>query len=110
MAAVDPNEVNIFENGFLNEFQAAQTNLAINAQNGITSFANNGYAGQQALPIFDTAFAGEASGGAGVPLADYSNGAFITDLQQGGAGDLAYNLSTSLVDRCPISVTSLGHL
>jgi hypothetical protein len=92
--AVDPNEVNIFENGFLNEFQAAQTNMAINATHGITSFANNGYAGQQALPIFDTAFAGEASGGTGVPLADYANPTFITDLQQGGAGDLAYNLSS----------------
>ncbi|MGH9727434.1 MAG: carboxypeptidase regulatory-like domain-containing protein [Candidatus Acidiferrales bacterium] len=92
--SVDPNEVNIFENGFLNEFKNAQTNLAINQTHGITSFANNGYAGQQALPIFDAAFAGEASGGAGVPLVDYANGAFITDLQQGGAGDLAYNLSS----------------
>ncbi|MGH9453125.1 MAG: hypothetical protein ACRD2O_04055 [Terriglobia bacterium] len=92
--SVDPNEVNIFENGFLNEFKNAQTNLAINAQNGITSFANNGYPGQKALPIFDTAFAGEKSGGVGIPLVDYANGAFITDLQQGQAGDLAYNLST----------------
>jgi len=92
--AVDPNEINIFENGFLNEFKNAQTNLAINQTHGITSFANNGYAGQQALPIFDAAFAGEPSGGPGVPLADYSNGTFITDLHQGGAGDIAANLST----------------
>ncbi len=92
--AQDPNEINIFENGFLNEFQAAQTNLAINAQNGITSFANNGYAGQQPLPIFDTAFAGEASGGPGVPFTDYANGGFITNLQQGAAGALAHALST----------------
>ena len=91
--AVNPNEVNIFENGFLSQFQNAQANLAINAQNGITSFADNGYTGQQPLPIFDTAFAGEASGGTGVPLADYGNANFITDLHQGAAGDLAYQLS-----------------
>lgn len=92
--SVDPNEVNIFENGFLNQFKGAQANLGINAANGITSFADNGYAGQVPLPIFDAAFAGEPSGGIGVPFADYANGQFITDLQQGGAGDLAYNLST----------------
>lgn len=92
--SVDPNEVNIFENGFLNQFKGAQTNLAINGANGVTSFANNGYPGQVPLPIFDAAFAGEASGGPGVPRADYANGAFITDLLQGAAGDLAYNLST----------------
>ena len=92
--AQDPNEVNIFENGFLSEFQNAQANMAINAQNGITSFANNGYPGQVALPIFDTAFAGEPSGGPGIPLSDYANPTFITDLHQGAAGDLAENLST----------------
>ncbi len=83
------NEVNIFENGFLQQFKLAQNNLKINQANGITSFANNGYAGQQALPLFDAAFAGEAAAGAGVPLADYGNGNFIQLLQQGQAGALA---------------------
>lgn len=92
--AVDPNEVNTFENGFQSEFQNAQTNLAINAAKGIKSFANNGFAGQQPLPIFDAAFAGESPGGTGVPFQDYSNGSFITDLHRGAAGDLAYQLST----------------
>ena len=86
---VNPNEVNIFENGFLSQFKAAQQNLAINAANGITSFANNGFAGQQALPIFDAAFAGEASGGAGIPLADYGDSGFITQLNNGAAGAMA---------------------
>ena len=90
---VDPNEVNIFENGFLTQFKQAQTNLAINQANGITSFANNGYAGQGALPIFDTAFMGESSGGAGVPLADYANASFINNLNQGAAGQLATQLA-----------------
>ena len=50
------NEVNIFENGFLDEFKNAQANLAINDANGRTGFANQGRPGQVALPIFDAAF------------------------------------------------------
>ena len=47
------NEVNIFENGFLPEFQHAQANLTINQANGKgASFANNGLPGQVPLPIF----------------------------------------------------------
>lgn len=88
--AVDPNEVNIFENGFLNEFKDAQTNLALN---GGTSFAYNGIAGQKKLPTFDAAFAGESSGGPGVPLEDYANSQFITYLQTGQAGAMASVLS-----------------
>src|SRR4029079_19813075 len=51
----NPNEVNIFENGFLAEFKQAQQNLAIYEQstgcnlpnsNIPCSFGNNGYAGQ----------------------------------------------------------------
>jgi len=86
---LNQNEVNIFENNFLSQFKAAQQNLAINQQNGITSFANNGYAGQQPLPVFDAAFAGETAGGAGVPLIDYANSDFVNDLTFGQAGALA---------------------
>lgn len=88
----DPNEANVFENGFLNQFKAAQANLGINATHGITSFANNGFAGQQALPVFDAAFAGEPSGGAGVPLSDYANGQFMTYLNNGAVGSMAATL------------------
>src|SRR3990172_2210394 len=49
--AMDINEVNIFENGFLNEFKAAQANLSINQAAGVTSFANRGLPGQVNLPI-----------------------------------------------------------
>ncbi len=83
------NEANVFESGFLPQFKAAQNNLAINKAHGIASFANNGFAGQQALPLFDAAFAGESAGGTGVPLADYSNGFFMQLLQQGQVGTLA---------------------
>jgi hypothetical protein len=83
--ALNPNEVNIFENGFLNEFKNAQTNLALN---GGTSFANNGLPGQKPLPTFDAAFAGESPTGA-----DYTNSQFITYLQTGQAGAMASVLS-----------------
>ena len=83
------NEVNVFENGFLTQFQAAQQNLKINQQHNINSFADNGYSGQTQTPIFNAAFAGEGSGGAGVPLADYGNTNFINDLTTGQVGALA---------------------
>jgi hypothetical protein len=87
------NEVNIFENGFLPQFQAAQANLAINTQHGINSFANNGYAGQSNMAIFDAAFAGEKPGATGVPLQDYGNTTFLNYLRTGQAGALARTLS-----------------
>ena len=87
------NEVNVFENGFLAQFKAAQQNLAINQQHGVSSFANNGYSGQTATPVFDAAFKGQSSGGTGVPLADYANGQFINDLNTGQVGALANTLA-----------------
>jgi len=83
------NEVNIFENGFLDEFKRAQQNLAINVQNGRTGFANNGLPGQQALPIFEAAF-GARGGAAALPAGSgFTNTNFIQDLTQGEAGRLA---------------------
>ncbi|MBV9766469.1 MAG: TonB-dependent receptor, partial [Acidobacteriaceae bacterium] len=87
--AVNTNEVNVFENGFLNQFKAAQQNYNVNQQHGISSFADNGYAGQQPTPIFNAAFAGEGSGGPGVPLADYGSGQFINYLTSGQVGAFA---------------------
>ncbi len=79
------NEVNIFENGFLTEFKNAQNNLAINQANGKgTSFANNGLAGQVALPIFAAAF-GTTSGSL------YNQ--FTTQFQTGAAGSVARSLA-----------------
>src|SRR6185295_10619617 len=57
----DLNEVNIVENGFRNEFLAAQNNLRIarggdiNKNTSVTNFGNQGLAGQQAVPILQTA-------------------------------------------------------
>jgi hypothetical protein len=86
------NETNIIENGFLQDFRNAQRNLQIS---GGTSFANNGLPGQVALPIFEAAF-GPRGGQPAVPAASgFTNGAFITQLQQGQAGRMANTLAGS---------------
>lgn len=93
----DPNEVNIFENGFLSEFHNAQTNLANNAT------ASNAFVGTFAddpsnpadvpLPIFDAAFAGESTIAGGGPFVDYGSGNFIIPLNQGAVGSVAGSLA-----------------
>jgi hypothetical protein len=87
------NEVNIFENGFLQEFKNAQKNLAINLANGRTGFANNGLAGQVALPIFEAAFGARGSQPALAAGSGFTNATFITNLQQGTGGTLAGSLA-----------------
>ena len=49
------NEVNIFENGFLSEFQTAQANLALARQTNPNGTQFAGLAGQRPLPIITTA-------------------------------------------------------
>jgi hypothetical protein len=87
------NEVNVFENGFLQEFKNAQRNLAINVANGRTGFANGGLPGQVPLPIFDAAFGARGSQPALPAGSGFTNAAFVTNLQQGTAGALANSLA-----------------
>ena len=47
----DWNEFTIFENGFLDEFRAAQRNIAINSAAGLRTFAFTGLPGTAPLPI-----------------------------------------------------------
>ena len=91
---VNYNEVNIFENEFLQNFTAAQANLA--ASGGTT------FQGSQPTPIFDEAFA--ATGAAG----NYTNGQFITWLQQGQAGAFASNLAGNPSYLCSMISTFSG--
>jgi hypothetical protein len=83
------NEVNIFENGFLQEFIAAQNNLNIAIAAGkAANFRNQGLPGQVNLPIFTASF--------GSPTAtNFGNATFIQLLQQGQAGSLANQLGNS---------------
>jgi hypothetical protein len=91
--AVDYNETNIFENGFLSEFLNAQKNFAIcQSLNPLCStFANQSLAGQVALPLFSKLFTGVASG------SGFANSTFITNLQQNNIGDMASALAYSSV-------------
>jgi hypothetical protein len=89
------NEVNIFENGFLQEFKNAQNNLAINQAAGVSSFQNLGRPGQVALPIFDAAFGARGSLAAIAAGSGYQSTTFITQLQNGEAGGLANALATT---------------
>jgi hypothetical protein len=89
------NEIDIFSNGFLQEFKNAQNNLAINLAAGSSSFANQNRAGQVALPIFDAAFGPRGALAAIAAASGFTNPAFITNLQNGEAGALANTLATN---------------
>jgi hypothetical protein len=78
--AIDPNEVNIFENGFLTEFKNAQANYAASG--------GNTFHGANRTPIFDAAFAGETSGVYG-GAADYENADYLNYIKTGQAGAMA---------------------
>jgi hypothetical protein len=94
------NEVNIFNNGFLQEFKNAQNNLAINLAAGVNSFQNLGRPGQAALPIFDAAFGPRGALGTIASTDGYQNTNFITDLQNGAAGNVANALATNQIYVC----------
>jgi hypothetical protein len=83
--AVDYNEVNIFENNFLQEFLNAQHNLQVR---GGTSFAP-GPAGTRPLPILSTLFAGLSAG------TGFSNSTFISNLLNNNVGAMASTLAFS---------------
>ncbi len=87
--AINYNEVNIFENGFLGEFLNAQANLAAN---GGSTFAP-GAAGTVPLPIFSTLFAGVSAGNG------YGNAGFINNLTNNNVGALAFTLANNPVFR-----------
>ncbi len=73
------NERTIFENGFLNEFVAAQRNVAINAAAGISSFAFTGLPGTSPLPIHLAYLSGRTDAGstAAYTATNFTNQAFI---------------------------------
>jgi hypothetical protein len=97
------NEVNIFENGFLGQFQAAQQNLAINQTNGRgATFANNGLSGQVATPIFDTAFNGLTT------AQGYNNATFVSYLNTGQAGAMATSIAQNATYFCRMVGNAFG--
>ena len=99
------NEVNIFENGFLTEFQNAQNNLAIangigvaqlpTANLTVRNFSNQGLPGQKPLPILQTAFGANGSQGALSTSQGFGSSTFVTDVAQGQAGAMAGTLAST---------------
>lgn len=101
--AVDFNEINIFENGFLNEFLNAQRNLAAfisaNPNCGQTgqpacTFAPGSAPGTVPLPIFSAFFANGVSAANG-----FQNTTFISQLNNNNVGSIASTLAFNNVYR-----------
>jgi hypothetical protein len=91
----NPNEVNIFENGFLSEFKLAQQNLAVcnadqNCKANPTFAYNPSLAGTVPLPIMDAATAGDAT--------FFTNN--VSNVQNGAAGTLATILTSTQAYFC----------
>ncbi len=84
-STINLNEVNIVENGFLDQFKAAQNNLAIARQQTPTSvnFGNQGLPGQKDIPILTT----------GLGFSSDTNTANL--LLRGQAGDLANTIANT---------------
>lgn len=79
---MDYNEVNIFENGFLTQFIAAQNNLAISRAAGKgDNYGNQGLTGQVNVPLLTTAI------GSG------TDSATVTSLLRGEAGRVANGIA-----------------
>ena len=110
------NEVNIFENGFLNEFNNADNNLTIcnanpsgclaaeksagavplTATTFKADFANLGLAGQVNLPILTGAFTGSKTGSQINGF--FQNQTLINELNLGGAGSFATSIGPGSVN------------
>jgi hypothetical protein len=80
---VNLNEINVFENGFLKEFDIARNNLAIAqaASASSVNFGNQGLPGQQNIPIIQTA------------LATTSDTTFANYIRQNRPANVASNIS-----------------
>ena len=85
---ININEVNIYENGFLSQFNIAANNLVVAQKTNPTSsnFGNQGLPGQQPIPMISTG------------LGTTSSTTYATYLQQGQAGRLANTIATTTTD------------
>ncbi len=109
------NEVNIFENGFLTEFNHAASNLnictttdpsgclAVEKANGVVpatatapvaDFGNLGLPGQVALPVFTAAYTGSQTGSQFD--SHFTSSTYVPLIEQGLAGDVASIFSGTL--------------
>jgi hypothetical protein len=125
--AYNINEVNIFENGFLQEFLKAQNNLnlcvankaacvAAQAAGGISassqtqnSFQNWGLAGQVPTPILDKFF-GVTPGGTPVAISSgYFSSTFVSNLNNNNVGAMANTLAFNTAYRTNRELASFAN-
>jgi hypothetical protein len=88
------NEVNGLNNGFLQDFQAAQQNLTINAAAGFANDFSNHGAGP-AMPILTAAFAGASA-------TNFKNASYVTFLKNGSLGGLASAVANNQTFYCNV--------
>lgn len=88
------NEVNGLNNGFLQDFQAAQKNLATNAAAGKANDFTP-YAGDAATPILSAAFAGASA-------SSFKNSQYVTYLKNGAMGSLAAAVANNQTFFCNV--------
>jgi len=88
------NEVNSLNNGFINDFTNAQKNLAINNATGHPNDFRN-YGNGFATPILSAAFAGASATG-------FTNGSYITFLNNGSLGGLAGAIANNQTFFCNV--------
>jgi len=98
--AYNINEVNIFENGFLNEFKNAQTNFAAR---GGTGFAP-GCTGCVPLPLLDKFFNGLAT----TSTSGYGSTTFLNNVRDNNVGAFANTLAFNSAYRANRESTTLG--
>ncbi|HEV8426833.1 MAG TPA: carboxypeptidase regulatory-like domain-containing protein [Pyrinomonadaceae bacterium] len=111
--AQDINEINIFENGFLNEFLHAQTNLALyrsafpncgKPNNPPCQFGNVGLPGQFALPNMAKFFNGFAPTSA----SGFASTTFIGNLDANNVGNMASTLAFNAAYRTNRESVAVG--
>lgn len=92
--AYNYNEINSLNNGFYQDFIAAQQNLAINAVAGFANdFSNHGSG--PAMPILSAAFAGASASG-------FKNTSYVTALKNGSLGTLAAAIANNQTYYCNV--------
>jgi hypothetical protein len=89
------NETNGLNNGFLQDFQAAQQNLATNIAAGKGNDFTP-YPGDRPTPILSAAFAGVSAN------SGFKNGTYVTDLNRGSMGALVNSVASNRTTFCNV--------
>jgi hypothetical protein len=109
VGGLDYNEVDIVENGFLNEFRQAQANLQANLANGKgATFAFTGAAGTAPLPTLLAFFNGSTNSGstAAYTGSNWTNSGFVSTLA--ARNPSPFGLANSLLNNSSFRTLAAG--